>query len=85
MTMTGTNLAAIPPDFLSFLIPDHHLPRMISCLLLRYMKKESMQLLQDTLAKIKAAPTAKKLAKTAKGQVPKNASPFDNFVAWFIA
>ena len=41
MTMTGTNLAAIPPDFLSFLIPDHPFPRMIFCLLLRYMKKEA--------------------------------------------
>lgn len=79
MTMTGTNLAAIPPDFLSFLIPDHPFPRMIFCLLLRYMKKKSMQLQQDSLAKTKAARNGQELLKTAKGQRPKTACPLDNF------
>ena len=84
MTMTGTNLAAISPDFLSFLIPDHPFPRMIFCLLLRYMKKKkSMQLQQDSLAKTKAAPNGQELLKTAKGQRPETANSLDNFVAQF--
>lgn len=84
MTMTGTNLAAIPPDFLSFLIPDHPFPRMIFCLLLRYMKKKHAIATRHS-CEDQCGPNGQELSKTAKGQRPETANSLDNFVAQFTA